>query len=69
MTDKIDKVEEKFKHAIWIIVQLKQGDCWCEHGVGNPMYKGHSRNCIAIQEKLNEWGPIECGIEWTGLGI
>ncbi len=32
-----------------ILTKLKRGDCWCERGIGNPMFKDHSEGCRMAQ--------------------
>ena len=34
------------------IISLKRGDCWCEHGTGNPMLNDHTYTCKAVQSLL-----------------
>ena len=38
---------EKLREAL---LQLKHGDCWCEVGIGNPMYTNHSAACLEVQQ-------------------
>ena len=33
-----------------ILDSLKRApNCWCEHGIGNPMVSSHSKTCMAVQ--------------------
>jgi hypothetical protein len=31
---------------------LRKGDCFCEFGIGNPMYKEHTKGCILAQQAI-----------------
>ena len=37
-----------------IFQSLKRGDCWCEMGIGNPMYTEHSKGCQMVQQFLEK---------------
>ena len=29
-----------------VVLGLKRGSCWCEHGIGNPMVPAHTEACL-----------------------
>jgi len=37
-----------------LLKEKKTGDCWCEMGVGNPMYHTHTELCNEIREHIND---------------
>lgn len=48
-TDSCDCNECK---AVALLRALKRGSCWCEMGIGNPMYRDHSVTCEQVQKFL-----------------
>jgi hypothetical protein len=44
---------ELFDLAVFAIRHLKHGDCWCEMGIDNPMYRDHSEGCKAVRRFMN----------------
>jgi hypothetical protein len=40
--------------ALRALKLLKKGSCWCEIGIGNPMYKNHSEGCKIAQHILED---------------
>lgn len=34
------------------LTSLKRGDCWCEKGIGNPMFSDHSAKCVRVRDLL-----------------
>lgn len=59
------------REALEALCMLKYGDCWCEFGMGNPMYKDHTNACKETQKvynnlsktvelsDCNDWGMFE----------
>lgn len=43
----------ELSEAVEIIKALRRGDCWCEKGIGNPMFKVHTNACQHAQDFLN----------------
>ena len=42
--------EEEARH---LLLQMKNAECWCEVGIGNPMFQGrHTSLCLSIQEYM-----------------
>lgn len=38
-----------------LLLGMKHGSCWCEAGIGNPMFSGHTQTCRDIQSlRLDE---------------
>ena len=37
----------------------KRGNCWCEHGIDNPMCPSCSKSCKAIKQALTEWEKVK----------
>ena len=37
-----------------ILEAARHGDCFCQKGVGHPLYKNHSNACLACQEIFKE---------------
>ena len=33
-----------------LLNDLKQNDCWCEKGIGNPMLQDHTTVCLKAQD-------------------
>jgi hypothetical protein len=44
----------ELKRAVELLKRLKRNDCWCEMGIGNPMYSGHTKVCKDVQGFLAE---------------
>jgi len=40
--------------AIEIIELLKRGECWCQKGIGNPMYQEHTEACKKAQKFMEK---------------
>jgi hypothetical protein len=40
---------DALEKALW---GMKRGSCWCEAGIGNPMYGGHTDSCKAARQLL-----------------
>lgn len=42
--------------VLWLALDaIKRAEnCWCEHGVGNPMVPEHTKQCRAIQEVMKQ---------------
>lgn len=32
-----------------VLSRMRQDDCWCEKGIGNPMFKEHTEVCNDVQ--------------------
>lgn len=39
----------KLSNILQLLLRLKQDDCWCEKGIGNPTVQEHTEVCLEAQ--------------------
>lgn len=49
---KMSKVTEQIliQHLVKALLDLKNNECWCEVGIGNPMFSKHTKACKQAAE-------------------
>jgi hypothetical protein len=52
--DQIAAADARAEEARQALQGLSRGDCFCEKGIGNPMFKDHSSACLAAQDALKD---------------
>lgn len=46
----------ELEQALNVIEGLRRGTCWCERGIDNPNYRGHTGTCQGAVELLKTHG-------------
>lgn len=39
----------KLSDVLQLLLRLRQSECWCEKGIGNPMVEEHTEECLEAQ--------------------